>query len=47
MQRVSAPVEGRRLGRDDLPVLTKVAEMAYLWIFQQRAESQEESTAAA
>ena len=34
-------------GRDDLPLLTKVAEMAFLWIHQQRAESQEDRSAAA
>jgi len=34
-------------GRDDLPVLTRVADMAYLWIFQQRAESHDDRPDAA
>lgn len=34
-------------GRDDLPLLSKVADMAYLWIFQHRAESNEDRSAAA
>ena len=30
--------ESTHFGRDDLPLLAKVADMAHTWIFQQRPE---------
>jgi hypothetical protein len=34
-------------GRDDLPLLAKVADMAHTWIFQQKQEKSNGTTAAA
>ena len=35
--------EATSFGRDDLPLVCKVAEMAYAWIWSQRIESRERS----